>query len=121
MSVPCLRYDSTKSIAERDDIRRIFEEERESDIQYHILLATQKAVNKGLTFNYCAAMYFVEPSWNPATFQQAVGSALRRENPNQVEIFTSVTLESIETRVKLCKTRSASMAICLQVSIVFSA
>lgn len=97
--LPCLRYDGTKSIIERNQIRMIFEGEKGSEVEYRVLLASKQAISKDLTFSHCAAIFFVEPSWNPFVFDQAVGCALGPDNPNSVEVYTYKTKFSMDQKV----------------------
>ncbi|XP_072164518.1 uncharacterized protein [Diadema setosum] len=91
-----MRLDGTiTKLAEREDIISRFQ----GDKSYSVFLLTTQVGGVGLTLTGADRVVIIDPSWNPATDNQAVDRAYRIGQTRSVVIYRLITCGTVEEKI----------------------
>ncbi len=96
----------TGKTVNRQEVIRQFQE----DPNNHIFLISLKAGGVGLNLTSADYVFIIDPWWNPAAENQAINRAHRIGQDKKVFVYRFITVDSIEEKIQVLKSRKSALA-----------
>jgi SNF2 family DNA or RNA helicase len=90
----------------RQEVIRQFQD----DPNNHIFLISLKAGGVGLNLTSADYVFIIDPWWNPAAENQAINRAHRIGQDKKVFVYRFITVDSIEEKIQILKSRKSVLA-----------
>lgn len=103
-----LRLDGSMSVKKRSEVIKVFG--KGGPGAPTVLLASLRAAAAGVNLTAASRVYLVEPWWNPALEEQAMGRVHRIGQQQEVRVVRLIVRGSIEERILELQERKKKLA-----------